>query len=163
VYVSVYDKIQTFVTRGDPDEKINAPSPPYTFTQRANKLFQGAVSARQGTFQVDFVTPESLVANFGTGKINLYASADDQSEAIGAATNFIVGGQEPTPSPDGTPPFIKLFLSDTSFINGGTIGPNTQLFAQLTDDSGINTASADPLNNIVATLDDKWSYTINEY
>jgi hypothetical protein len=163
VHASVYDKLQNFVTRGDPDETITAPSPPYTFSQRANKLFEGSVSAQQGAFQFDFVIPENLVANFGTGKINLYANADDQREAIGATTNFIVGGQEPTPPPDSSPPLIKLFVSDTTFINGGTVGPNTQLVAQLSDMSGINTASVNPQNNIVATLDDKWSYILNDF
>lgn len=163
VHASVYDQLQNFVTRGDPGETINKPSPPYTFTQRVNKIFQGAVSAQQGAFQFDFIVPENLVTGFGAGKINLYANAEDQSEAIGATTNFIVGGQEPLASPDNTPPLIKLFLSDTTFVNGGTIGPNTQLVAQLSDLSGINTASVNPQNDIVATLDNKWSYILNDY
>src|SRR6185369_17205148 len=116
VHASVFDKLQNFVTRGDPDEKVNAPSPPYTFTQRSNKLFEGSVSVQQGAFQFDFVVPENLVTNFATGKINLYANADDRTEAIGASTSFIVGGQEKSPSPDTTPPVLQLFLSDTTFI-----------------------------------------------
>jgi len=163
ISASVYDKLQSFVTRGDPNETINAPSPPYTFTQRANKLFQGSASVQQGVFQFNFIVPENLASDFGEGKISLYASADDQTEAIGASTNFMVGGQEVAPSPDNTPPLIKLFLSDTTFINGGTIGPNTQLVAQLSDDSGINIASINPENNMIATLDGKWSYIVNEY
>jgi len=163
VHASVYDKLQNFITRGDPDETITPPSPPYTFTQRANKLFQGSVSVQQGAFQFNFVMPEDLVANFAAGKINLYANADDQTEAIGASTSFIVGGQEVAPSSDTTPPVIKLYLSDTTFVNGGSVGSNTQLVARLSDESGINTSSINPQNNIVATLDGKWSYVINDY
>ncbi len=163
VYASVYDKLQNFVTRGDPDETVTPPSPPYAFTQRANKLFQGAVSVQQGAFQFDFTMPEDLVDSFASGEINLYANADDQTEAIGASFNFMVGGQEATPSPDTTPPSIKLFLSDTTFINGGAVGSNTQLVSRLFDENGINTASINPQNNIVATLDGKWSYIVNDY
>src|SRR6478735_11689336 len=163
VYALVFDKLQNFVTLGDPDEKVNAPSPPYAFTQRANKLFEGSVSAQDGAFQLDFVMTENLVPNFAAGKINLYANSDDQTEAIGASTSFTVGGQEKTPAPDTTPPTIKLFLSDTTFINGGSVGSNTQLVARLNDESGINTASISPQNNIVATLDGKWSYVVNDY
>ncbi len=43
------------------------------------------------------------------------------------------------------------------------MGSNTQLVARLSDDSGINIASLNPQNNIIATLDGKWSYSINEY
>src|SRR6185369_12309509 len=139
VHASVFDKLQNFVTRGDPDEKVNAPSPSYTFSQRSNKLFEGAVSVQQGTFQFDFTVTENLVANFAAGKVNLYANAEDQNEAIGASTSFIVGGQEKTPSPDTTPPLIEPYLSDTTFINGGSVGQNTQLVARLSDESGINT------------------------
>jgi len=163
VHASVYDKLQNFITRGDPDETITPPSPPYAFTQRVNKLFQGSVSVRQGAFQFDFVMPENLVPNLASGKINLYANADDQTEAIGASTSFIVGGQEVAPSSDTTPPVIKPYLSDTTFVNGGSVGPNTQLVARLSDESGINTASINTQNNMVATLDGKWSYVINDY
>jgi hypothetical protein len=163
VYATVFDKLQTFVTRGDPDETINPPSPPYTFVQRANKLFQGSESVQQGAFQINFIIPENLVSNFGSGKVNLYANSDSQIEAVGASTNFIVGGKESAPAPDTTPPQIKLFLSDTTFVNGGTIGANTQLVAQLFDESGINIASIDPQNSIVATLDGKWSYPLSDY
>ena len=163
VHASVFDKLQNFITLGDPDEKINAPSPPYAFTQRSNKLFQGSASVQQGAFQFDFIVPENLAPNFAAGKINLYANADDQTEAIGASSSFIVGGQEKNPASDTTPPLLELYLSDTTFINGGSVGSNTQLVARLSDDSGINTASINPQNNIVATLDGKWSYVINDY
>jgi len=163
VHTEVYDKLQNLITMGDPDEPFNPPATPYSYTYRSNILFQGSVSVQQGAFQFDFTMPENLVPNFAAGKISLYASADDQTEATGSSTSFIVGGQEIAPSPDDTPPLIKLYLSDTTFVNGGTIGPNTQLVGRLSDDSGINIASVSPQNNIIATLDGKWSYVLNEY
>ncbi len=162
-YASVYDQLQNFVTRGDPDEKVNAPSPPYHFTQRTNKLFQGSVSVTQGTFQFDFIVPDNLIANYGKGKLNLYASATDATEATGKEINFVVGGKELSPSPDTTPPAIKLFVSDTTFVEGGTVGHNTQLVALLADNSGISTASVNPQNDMVATLDGKWNYVVNDF
>ena len=163
VYASLYDQRQNFITRGDPDETITYPSPPFSFTQRTNKLFQGSVSVQQGSFQFDFVVPDDLVANFGTGKLSLYANADNGTEAAGASTGFMVGGKEPNPLGDGTPPTIKLYMSDTTFINGGTVGPNTQLVGLLSDASGINTTSINPQNRLIATLDNKWSYDVSDY
>ncbi|MGC4021435.1 MAG: hypothetical protein QM734_05570 [Cyclobacteriaceae bacterium] len=96
-------------------------------------------------------------------EISLYAFDNGGTEATGSSTNFAVGGIEPNPAPDTTPPNVRLFLSDTTFINGGTIGPNTKLVALLSDKSGINVSTINPQNNIVATLDNKWSYVLNDY
>jgi hypothetical protein len=157
------DKIQSFVTRGDPDEIINAPSPPYNFVQRSNELFQGSASIAHGQFQFDFVVPDDLVPGFGSGKLSLYANAMDATTATGGVTNFVVGGTEPSPPVDSTPPVIKLFLNDSTFVTGGTVGPNTKLVAYLSDESGINTAAYNPQNSMNATLDNKWTYLVNDY
>jgi len=161
--IILYDKIQNFVTLGDPDEIVNPPAPPYNFTQRANKLFEGSVSVQQGLFQFDFVIPDNLAAGFDTGKLSLYVGTGDGTEGTGANTNFLVGGLEVAPPPDTTPPVINLFMSDSTFVNGGTVGASTQLFATLADNSGINTASVNPQNDIIALLDNKWSYVVNDY
>jgi hypothetical protein len=163
VYATLFDKIQNLITLGDPDEVITAPSPPYNYIERSNKLFEGSASVVSGKFQFDFEMPSDLVAGIKKGKLSLYASQIDGTEAIGYSSSFSVGGIEPNPTVDTTPPKINLFVSDTTFANGGTVGPNTKLIAQLEDESGINIASVNPQNNIIATLDGKWSYTLNDY
>lgn len=163
VYATVFDKLENLKTLGDPAEIVNPPAPSYNFKERSNKLFQGAASVSQGKFQFNFEMPSDLVQGINKGKLSLYAFQNDGNEATGYSTNFSVGGTEPNPPTDSTPPEIKLYLSDTTFINGGTVGSNTQLVARLSDDSGINIASVNPQNNIIATLDSKWSYSINEY
>ncbi len=162
-YASLFDKIENLVTLGDADEIVTPASPPYNYIARTNKLFEGSVSVSQGKFQFEFEMPKDLIPGINKGKLSLYAFQQDGTEATGYLSNFSVGGIEPNPTVDTTPPAIKLFISDTTFVNGGTVGPNTQLVAQLSDDSGINIASADSQNNIIATLDGKWSYTLNDY
>ena len=46
---------------------------------------------------------------------------------------------------------------------GGVVGPTTKLVAQLFDQSGINTSSLNPATNIIATLDNKLSFIVNDY
>lgn len=162
-YATVFDKIENLITFGDPDEIVTPPSPPYNYIARNNKLFEGSVSVTQGKFQIDFDMPTDLVPGINKGKISLYAFQNSGTEATGYSSSFSIGGVEPNPLADTTPPTIKLFMSDTTFVNGGTVGPNTQLIAQLFDVSGINVASSNPQNNIIATLDGKWSYTLNDY
>ena len=162
-YATLFDKIEHLTTLGDAQEVVTPPSPPYNYITRSNKLFEGSISVTQGKFQFNFDIPNDLVPGINKGKISLYAYQNDGTEATGYSSNFSVGGIEPNPPVDTTPPTIDLFLSDSTFVNGGTVGPNTQLVAHLSDASGINIASAIPQNNIVATLDGKWSYTLNDY
>lgn len=163
VYATLFDKIESLVTLGDPDEVITTPAPPYNYIERTNKLFEGSVSVDQGKFQFNFELPNDLVSGIKKGKLSLYAFQNDGTEATGYSSVFSVGGVNPNPLTDTKPPEISLFISDTTFINGGIVGPNTQLVAQLSDASGINIASVNPQNNIIATLDNKWSYVINDY
>ncbi|GHM99670.1 peptidase C25 [Cytophagales bacterium WSM2-2] len=163
VFATVFDKAKSELTLGDPHESVNPPSPVYSFVDRPNKVFQGSVSATQGAFQFDFIMPSSLLPTAKAGKLSLYAFNETGTEAIGTSSVFKVGGQEPNPPADTTPPEIKLYISDTTFIDGGTVGPNTKLVARLFDASGINMASVDPQKSIIATLDNKWSYVVNDY
>jgi hypothetical protein len=162
-YATLFDKIENLVTLGDPNEIVTPSSPPYNYIARSNKLFEGSVSVNQGQFQLEFDMPTDLVSGIKKGKLSLYAFQNNGTEATGYSSSFSVGGIEPNPSIDTTPPSIKLFISDSTFVDGGTVGPNTQLVAYLADASGINIASANPQNNITATLDNKWSYTLNDY
>lgn len=162
-FVTVYDKPQNLVTLGNPNNNTNPPAPPYSYSERDNKLFNGSFSIAQGSFQFDFIAPDNVISNYDKGKLSFYATTPDGATATGGYTNFIVGGVEPAPIPDTTPPTIKLFLSDSTFVNGGTVSSNTQLYAQLFDKSGINTASVNPQKDIIATLDNKWSYVLNDY
>jgi hypothetical protein len=162
-YATVFDKIQNLITLGDPDELVTPPSPPYNYIERTSKLFEGSVAVTQGQFQFNFEIPYDLISGVNKGKLSMYAFQNDGTEATGFTSNFSVGGIDPNPSLDTAPPNIGLFVSDTTFIEGGTVGPNTQLVARLSDASGINIATANPQNNIIATLDNKWSYILNEY
>jgi len=161
--VSIYDQIQHFVTPGNPSNTWNPPAPPYPFAERANLLFQGSTTVHQGSFQFDFVVPDNLVTGYGPGKFSGYAFSDAGITATGGTTQFVVGGKEALPPADVTPPAIRLFVSDTTFSNGGTVSPNTQLVALLSDVSGINTATVNPQNAIVARLDNKWEYVVSDY
>ena len=163
VYATLHDKQQNLITLGDTNETITAPAPPYNYVARTNKLFEGSASVTQGTFQFDFTMPDNLVSGYDFGKLSLYSFSDNGNEAIGFSTSFDVGGAEPNPSTDIAPPEIKLYVSDTTFVNGGIVSANTQLYARLSDDSGINLSSINPQNNIIATLDNKWSYIVNDY
>jgi len=163
VFVTLFDKMQSLKTLGDPSEAVTPPSPPYNYSERTNKLFQGSTVVSQGNFQLEVDMPRDLVSGMSNGKISFYAFQDDATEATGFASNFAVGGIEQTTTADTTPPEISLYLGDSTFVNGGTVGPNIRIFARLSDASGISITSIDPKNSIIATIDSKWAYSLNDF
>lgn len=152
---TLFDRPSNMTTKGNEN-------PPFNFSQVSNILFNGKASVKNGVFQFDFLMPSNVSSTVGNGKLSLFAfSATEQ--AIGYTADFLIGGTEPAPAVDTTPPEIKLFLGDTTFIAGGKVGPNTKLVARLSDDSGINLSSRNPTNNLIATLDGNQSFLINDY
>jgi hypothetical protein len=153
---TLFDKPSSLITKG-------TESSPFTYSQWSNLLFKGKSSITNGTFQIDFVMPVNLSSQVDKGKLSLYANSSSGQDALGSSSNFLIGGIEPSPPIDTTPPEIKLFLGDTTFAPGGLVGPNTKLIARLSDNSGINISSLNPTKNIIATLDNKQSFIINNY
>jgi hypothetical protein len=155
VNATLYDKPVSMTTKG-------TESPAFDYLQWSNVLFNGAASVKEGEFQIDFVMPDNVGLLPDKGKLSLYAASTD-SDAIGYSTNFLIGGKEPSPIPDTTPPEITLLLGDSTYVNGGTVGPNTALVALLFDESGLNTSSQNQANDMIAKLDNQKIFIVNDY
>jgi hypothetical protein len=152
---TLFDGVQNHVTRGDEN-------PPFYFDERSNILYQGRANVLQGQFQLEFI----LTKNISSGPVIAKASAFAWSKneyAAGAAFNSNLGGTNAFAPADITPPTIRLFLGDTTFINGGTVGPSTRLIARLSDENGINVSSLSPEHTIRVQVDDSELYGLNEY
>ncbi len=157
LHATLYDKETTFLTLGDEN-------PPFTYTQWYNALFRGQAHVENGLFSFEFVMPKNIAYTVGTGKLSLYAHHNNQpTDASGYSKSFKIGLSEPGIPADITPPVIKLFLGDTTFINGGIASPTTKLIARLYDESGINISAYGIGNSIVAALDDTQTYVLNDY
>jgi Peptidase family C25 len=156
VQATLFDTPINSITKG-------TESAPLSYSQWSNILFNGKASVKNGSFQFDFIMPSNVSSAVGKGKLSLYANSSSSQDALGYSTNFFIGGIEPSPPADITPPQIKLFMGDTTFIAGGLVGPNTKLIAHLTDNSGINISSSNLAKNITAVLDNKTSFMINDY
>jgi hypothetical protein len=155
VMATLFDKPTIVTTKG-------TESVPYNYSQWSNVLFNGKATVKSGTFQFNFTMPNTVSSQIDKGKLSLYAHSTTQ-DSFGYASNILIGGTEPAPASDTSPPDIKLYLGDTTYVSGGTVGPNTQLVARLLDNSGINISSINPANNITALLDNKQSFIMNDY
>ncbi|MBO7478555.1 MAG: type IX secretion system sortase PorU [Salinivirgaceae bacterium] len=148
VYATVFDKKTTVSTRGN-DSK----SPVIDFKIQNSVLYQGKASIIDGFYQFRFIMPKDIDYSFGRGRISLYAVADTV-EAVGYSDNIIIGG---TPLNaeilDFDGPEIQLFMTDTNFVDGYTVGSNPIVIARLFDESGINTTGNGIGHDIVAMVD----------
>lgn len=147
VEATLFDKEQEFVTIGKND-------PPFQYSQWDNAVFRGKAGVKDGGFEFTFVMPKNIAYQNGSGKFSLYAfDPDTGADAKGFHSN-IIGGTEPDVAADATPPEIRLFMGDTTFVNGGICTPDTYLIAQLEDENGINISGYGIGNSIQAQLDD---------
>lgn len=157
VTVTLKDKEFDFNTLGDEN-------PVFTYQERSNTLFRGEATVSNGAFQLEFILPKNIAYQVGYGKLSMYAKNNtNNSDAIGGAINFKIGESEIDDGSDTTSPEIKLYMGDTTFINGGITSSSTQLVARLSDTSGINIANYGIGNNLIAILDDDQVFEVGEY
>lgn len=139
-------------------------NPVFVFKDRINSLFRGEASILGGAFELAFIVPKNIASEIGFGKLSLYAKEDNlQRDAIGGQVNFKIGSSQADDGSDKAPPLIRLFMGDTTFVNGGIASSNTQLIALFSDKSGINISSFDFGQGLVATLDNEKTFEVGEY
>lgn len=154
---TLYDKETEFTTLGNENS-------PFKFKQWYNAIYRGQAKVTDGEFQLEFVVPKNIAYQLGNGKLSLYAYDNNQStDASGVDFDFVVGKSELNPGSDITSPVVQLYLGDTTFRNGGIVTPNTKLIARLSDESGINLSGYGIGNNIIAILDNKETFILNDY
>jgi hypothetical protein len=154
---TVFDKLSEIETFGHEDS-------PMLFYVRDNVLFRGEASVAEGAFEFTFIVPNSIPFEFDKGKVSLYAF-DERSleDASGSNVEFVVGGENDNALVDNTPPEIKLFINDTSFVAGGITPPSFQFVARLADESGINASQSNPGEVLTLILDDSLQVPVNQY
>jgi hypothetical protein len=155
--ISLFDKPFTEITKGDEN-------PPFTFINHRNPVFRGLADVRQGRFTLEFTLPAFLNPVVGTGMLSLYATSEvPGNDRTGASVIQKIGSMEKNPGPDTQGPSISLFMGDTTFIPGGTIGSNSRIVAILSDAHGIATSRFNPQQSIVGLMDDTISWVLNNY
>jgi len=154
--LTLYDKKNIITTIENPITSVGLQN---------SLIYDGPASIKNGKFSVEFVIPKDISYQYNTGKASLYASnSPNLRDAAGSSFNLIIGGTNKNASEDNTPPVIKPYLNDESFVFGGTTGPNPKLIIKLFDENGINLASTGIGHEISMTLDNSNEIiTLNEF
>lgn len=158
VEATLYDKEKEF-------ETIGKNNPPFVYHQWDNAVYRGRATVREGAFQFSFVMPRNIAYQVGTGKLSLYAFDEANGiDATGVNEDLPIGGSEKNVGADNTPPQIRLYMGDTTFVNGGVTASDTYLVVRLADENGINISGYGIGNSIMAQLDDNASaIVLNDY
>ena len=158
VTVTVYDKENTYQTKGDNG------SPVIDFKLRNSLLFKGKAAVNAGEFSITFTLPKDINYAYGKGLIDFYAT-NYVVDANGSYDNVIVGGFNNTALPDVDGPTAHIFIDDTLFVSGGLTNENPVFFALVKDENGINATGAGIGHDITATLSGATNkiYNLNAY
>jgi hypothetical protein len=151
--VTIFDKPSQFITTHG-----------FPFYWQKNKIFNGSASVQNGLFEFQFVVPIDISYEEGFGKISLYVY-DSIRDGAGCFSKLFIGGSSTTSIIDEEPPFIQLFMNDTSWINGGTTNPDPDLYALISDNSGINLTGTGVGHEIVGIIDEDINqmFVLNDY
>lgn len=158
----VYDKIQTISTLNNDREENGV----MTYTDRLNKLFSGSVKVENGEFEIVFMLPKDIKYNYGTGRINYYATCDDTgSEAQGFYESFFVGGSNPNVVYEEEGPEIDMYLNNPTFKTGDKVNEAPVFIAHVQDESGINQVGSGIGHDITLVLDEdpEKTYNLNDF
>jgi hypothetical protein len=124
----------------------------FVFFWQKNRLFNGEVTVANGEFEVNFVVPIDVSYEQGFGKFGAYFSSTE-TDGAGCLSQFSIGGTDENGAQDDDGPQVNLFMNDEFWKDGGMTGPSPDLFAQVFDESGINTTGNGIGHEITAVLD----------
>ena len=144
-------------------ETIGTESSVFAYEERDSELFRGTAKVVNGVFTVDFIVPKNIDYSFGSGKMNIYATSEEQnSDALGTSVDFVIGGTAENIIQDSDPPEIELFVNDTTVAIQPTYDTDITLILKLFDQSGINISNNGLGQNLSLTLNDSVTFNLNQ-
>lgn len=161
--VTIYDKpIQKRTLANDypNDDDLKFP-----FTTLGEAIFRGNATVTNGQFEFGFIVPRDIRIPVGEGRVSFYAKRKNTLEdQTGYDTTIKIGGIDTDAAEDTTPPTVRLYMNDESFVSGGITNSSPILLAFLFDEHGINTASGIG-HDIIGILDgnEDSPYVMNDY
>lgn len=157
--INIYDKSISITTLN------NEGNGTITYNDRPNIIYSGKTKVENGKFSFIFMTPKDIKYNYGTGRINYYASDSTNSwEAQGNDESFIIGGASTNfNSTDTIGPDINLYLNYDGFKSGDKVNETPLFIATLNDENGINTVGNGIGHDLRLTIDENSenSYILN--
>ena len=155
ISIKIFNKATSKTTRGDEN-------PIFQFKEFEKLIFQGKAIVNNGIFELDFIVPRLDNEIQAEGKVLMYATSNDDTRKEASGYSSISMSTFNSSLSDNVIPTARLFINDTTFINGGISNENPFLIAQLEDDTGIDVSNSDG-KLIEAILDGDSTFNITSY
>ncbi|WP_420457490.1 type IX secretion system sortase PorU [Rubrivirga sp.] len=123
------------------------------YRSRIDQLFSGRASVQGGRFSTTFRVPQDVSYSGLPARVVAYALGEDGSDGAGQSTRATVATTAAARPDDGEGPEIRLFVNDSTFVDGGPTSPQGVLVARLLDASGLNTVGAGVGHELLVTVD----------
>lgn len=163
VEISVFDKEQNIKTLNNDACTTRVDCGVYTYRDRSI-IFAGKAEVVDGYFSISFIVPKDINYAFGTAKITYYAADENNDfEANGSYTHFIVGGSSSREINDNEGPQIQMYLNTPDFSSGDVVNESPLFVANVSDENGINIIGNGVGHDIVLMLDNQDWIILNSY
>ncbi|MGC3977201.1 MAG: type IX secretion system sortase PorU [Paludibacteraceae bacterium] len=158
--INIYDKNQKITTLNNHADGF------LVYDDRPNILYSGKANIKNGVFSFKFMIPKDIRYNYGTGRINYYASESTSNrEAQGYFEDFVVGGTSKNfDINDNEGPNLSAYLNYSGFKSGDKVNETPLFVANVEDKNGINTVGSGIGHDLrlVIDSDPALSYTLND-
>lgn len=134
------------------------------FNSQQSVVYRGTVSIENGQWSAEFVVPLDISLNVDLGKISFYAY-NDSIDGNGVYNDAYIGGVDLNAQVDQDGPELRLFMNDSTFIDGGLTSESPNGFGILFDENGINVLGTGIGHDMVGVLDGDQanSFVLNDY
>lgn len=160
VNIRIFDCERTTVCKGNGSEEN------FTFTSREDCVFSGTTTVVDGKFTITTPIPLDIAYSEKSSRISCYAWDSNYSrESSGVYENLSLHDTDPSVLADEERPVVLMYFGNEEFPNGGVIGTEALLQANITDNLGINTSTSGLGHDMLLIIDGdrENAINVNEY
>lgn len=159
VQIKIFDKENHLKTLGNAQSRGGF-NEVVEYELQSNMIYRGSAEVKDGRFSFSFIVPKDITYYYGPGKISYYAYSDSNGDAGGAFTDLIVGGFNTDVETGTDGPTVKLYLNKNNFLPEATGGASPVLYAEISDDYGLNTTGVGIGHDMTLVIDGDYKNAI---
>ncbi|MCM1319293.1 MAG: type IX secretion system sortase PorU [Muribaculaceae bacterium] len=142
VVATLHDAEVVVTTKGHYTDSKGLDGTIINYNDRKNKLFTGYFPVKNGQWEAILLLPEEIENATTQARLTLHAY-DDKVDAAGSTDKFFIYGWADEAEADNIDPeIVYMYLNNSAFRSGTTVGPDPVFKAKVRDDSGINISTA---------------------
>ncbi|MCF0235255.1 MAG: type IX secretion system sortase PorU [Bacteroidaceae bacterium] len=174
ITTEIFDRAETIVCKDNDGSASRAGVSPLKFTEQVRSIFRGTNAVKNGRFELTITIPRDISYTDDNARVSFYALRDDhQLECNGINESFYLNGTSELAAADTIPPTVLAYLNNVAAPTWAVVNSQPTFVAQISDDSGINTAGnslghdieliIDGDNSNPIVLNDYFTYDFGSY